>query len=29
LSQGKIAAPLRQLLAKHHDVEFVIAVATA
>ena len=25
LSEGKIAAPLRQLLRKHHNVEFVIA----
>jgi NADH:ubiquinone reductase (H+-translocating) len=28
LSEGKIAAPLRQLLAKHRNVEFVIAEAT-
>ena len=28
LSEGKIAAPLRQLLAKHHNVDFVIAEAT-
>src|SRR6201994_700250 len=28
LSEGKIAAPLRQLLAKHGNVEFVIAEAT-
>jgi NADH:ubiquinone reductase (H+-translocating) len=28
LSEGKIAAPLRQLLARHRNVEFVIAEAT-
>src|SRR5215471_14971306 len=28
LSEGKIAAPLRQLLAKHRNVEFVIAEVT-
>jgi NADH:ubiquinone reductase (H+-translocating) len=28
LSEGKIAAPLRQLLAKHRNVDFVIAEAT-
>ena len=28
LSEGKIAAPLRQLLAKHSNVEFVIAEVT-
>jgi NADH:ubiquinone reductase (H+-translocating) len=28
LSEGKIAAPLRQLLGKHRNVEFVIAEAT-
>jgi len=28
LSEGKIAAPLRQLLAKHGNVEFVLAEAT-
>jgi NADH:ubiquinone reductase (H+-translocating) len=28
LSEGKIAAPLRQLLSKHRNVEFVIAEAT-
>jgi len=28
LSEGKIAAPLRQLLAKHRNVEFVLAEAT-
>src|SRR6516164_5068085 len=29
LSEGKIAAPLRQLLAKHRNVEFVVAEATS
>jgi NADH dehydrogenase len=28
LSEGKIAAPLRQLLAKHRNIEFVVAEAT-
>ena len=28
LSEGKIAAPLRQLLAKHSNVEFVLAEVT-
>src|SRR5246127_747976 len=28
LSEGKIAAPLRQLLKKHRNVEFVIAEVT-
>ncbi len=28
LSEGKIAAPLRQLLARHRNVEFVVAEAT-
>ena len=28
LSEGKIAAPLRQLLAKHRNIEFVIAEVT-
>jgi NADH:ubiquinone reductase (H+-translocating) len=28
LSEGKIASPLRELLRKHHNVEFVIAEAT-
>jgi NADH:quinone reductase (non-electrogenic) len=28
LSEGKIAAPLRELLKKHHNVEFVIAEVT-